>query len=613
MKFFFQSSGRHLMGFFRKLRFVTKISRLQSHFRKQNKFDEDLVKTISNNQRPKLKQFKYLPKILTRGQWLVVRLSFLLFTISLVFLIFTWWTSDIGRAPDFGGTYSEGVVGSPSLINPLYASLNQVDLDLTRLMYAGLLKFDREQQLITDLAENWEKSADEKNYTFNLKRDIKWSDGEDFNADDVVFTIASAVQDSSYSSPLSPAFNGVKVEKLNEYQVRFTLNEPFTPFLENLTIGILPEHLWSEIEPTNARLASLNLKPVGLGPYLFESLIKDDKGHIKSYTLVANKKYHFGSPNLEKIIFKFYPDSISAVTALKNKNIDGLSYLSQDDRKELISRLDLKYYTLFLPQYTAVFLNQRQNEILRNVNVRQALAYAIDKETIVNNVLKGEAKVINGPLLPGYPGYHPGIEKFSYNPDKAKELLENEGWKLAEGASIRTNKDKIELVVNLTVANRKNNLSIAEIIKKNWQSIGVKVNLEESDPAQIQKNIIKPRNYQALIFGEIVGADPDPYPFWHSSQIEDPGLNLALYANKEADQVLEEARKTSDTAVKNDKYIHFQNIIAPEVPAIFLYNPTYTYVVSEKVKGINMFRILTPQDRFDDIGNWYIETRKKLW
>jgi len=212
-----------------------------------------------------------------------------------------------------------------------------VDLDLCSLVYAGLLKFNNNQELAADLAENWQKSADEKEFLFSLKKNLFWSDGVPFNADDVLFTM-EAIGDPLYASPLASAFAGVKTERVDDYQVKFILEQPFSPFLENLTVGILPAHLWQEVEPANIKLAVFNLKPLGLGPYQFKSLTKDEKGSIKSYTLERNKNYHLSKPWIDKIIFKFYPDSDTAIAALKNKNIDGLSYMIKDKKKEFNNR-----------------------------------------------------------------------------------------------------------------------------------------------------------------------------------------------------------------------------------------------------------------------------------
>jgi len=608
------------------------------------------------------KKIKYLPKFLNpKEAWLIKIMLIIIFAAS-IYLTTAWYLKNSTIVPKIGGTYIEGIVGSPSLINPILAQTNEVDRDITKLLFNGLLK-QESGQTVNDLAKSYSLSQDKLTYTFKLKQNVKWHNGLPFSADDVVFTIQS-IQNPEFKSPLYSSMAGVLVKKIDNYTVEFKLPEPFAPFPSLLTFGILPKEVWMDIPATTAPLADLNTKnPIGTGPFKIKSFKKDSRGNIKAYTLTRNKNYYNGAPFIETITFKFYPDLLTAIEALNNNNIDGINYLPQD-YQEKITKKTLKLHHLSLPQYSAIFFNQQKNIALENIDIRQALTMAIDRKKLVNQILNQQGKIIYGPILPGFIGYNPDITKFNYNPTKAKELIQNSGWKKITLAEYNAYQEKIkkqakakeekeksnekestksepaleqtknltepetqnqktkqdffwqkkDLILNITLTTVDNpeTSKVAQLIQDYWQKIGVQVKLEIVPKQLLLTQIIKPKNYQALLFGQIVGQDPDPYAFWHSSQIEDPGVNLALYNNKKVDTLLEEARTSSNPEERAQKYLEFQNILKQDLPAIFLYNPTYPYLIDEKVKGFNLKRISIPADRFNNIENWYIKTKREL-
>lgn len=576
---------------------------------KQHQLDKKLVFSLAKTRIPKIKQFKYIWHLLSKKEALIVKILLFFILINFVFLGTRFYFVHLNEYPRSGGEYIEGLVGQAQYINPILASTNEIDMDLSRLIFSGLLKYDKNQKFVPDLASSWTLSEDKKIYTFYLRKDIKWHDGKLFTADDVVFTIES-IQDQEYKSPLWISFQGVEIEKVDNYQIRFILEEPFTPFLSLLTLGILPKHIWQEIEPSQANLAEANLKPIGTGPFSFKFLAKDKLGTIKSYHLERNKDYHGKKPYLKKIIFKFYQDFTEAVFALKNKKIQGISYLPEKLKQELTLTKHLNYHSLHLPQYTAVFFNQKKAPVLEHKGVRLALSHAIDKVKIIKEVLGGEAKVIHGPLLPGGLGYNPELRKYPFDLERAKELLENAGWTLGD-QKIRQ-KGGQTLMLTITAVSQEESKKTAEIIKDSWEKIGVQVRLQIVAPGDIQREIIKPRNFQVLLYSIITGFDPDPYPFWHSSQIKSPGLNIADFSHSEADQVLEEARMITNEKARHEKYQHFQNILIEQIPAIFLYNPFYTYPQDKKIKGFDLTRINLPSDRFANLGEWYVKTKRRF-
>jgi len=577
-------------------------------------YDKKLLLGLQKKKIPSLKQLAHLPKVLNPKESLALKTFTTILVISILIIIGGFYLSKFTPTPQTGGEYTEGLIGIPHYINPIYASSNDVDADISRLVFSGLLKYDSGLNIVTDLAKDYEISGDALTYTFYLNENIKWHDGTDFDADDVVFTIKT-IQDPSYKSPAAYSFLHVEVEKVEDYVVKFTLQEPYAAFLSIMTIGILPEHVWSYISPSNALLTDLNLQPIGTGPYKFDFYEKDRHGNIQKYTLANNDLYYSDLPYIEKINFKFYPDFESAVIALKSKEVQGISYLPIYYEERLKSSKNLDYHEFFLPQYSAVFFNDAENKLLESDNIRKALTYSLDRDMIANEVLKGKARVINSPILPGFVGYNQDIEKNPFNKQEARELLEEINWVYAdtdEGKSQFRQKGDNELSITLTTVDQEEFIKIAEEIKKAWELIGVKTELQIVSGNDIINIFINPRNYEALLYSVIVGSDPDPYPFWHSSQREAPGLNLANYYNKQADKVIEEARKTIDPEKRAEKYNHFQNILIKDLPAIFMFNPTWTYVTTNKIKGITIQSIFKPSDRFIEAEKWYIKTKRTL-
>jgi len=563
--------------------------------------------------------------VLASGEYRIVKILFIIVLANAAFLGWRAFTSGTGVEPKRGGTYTEGVVGAPQFINPLFAQ-NDTDRDLSALVYSGLLRYTNNREVTGDLAESYEVSKDAKTYTFHLRSGIQWQDGEPFGVDDIIFTV-TLIKDPKSRSPLSLSYKDIEVKKIDDTTVQFALPKPFAPFLDLIaTTGIVPRHIWSSIQPENLFLASPNGKPIGTGPWKFSNFSKDRDGTLRSYTFERFDGYFGPKPYLDKIVFKFYPDSDSSIQALKSRHVDGVSFLPRRLRGKLEKDKELAYYTFQLPQYTAIFFNQKANPDLSSKAVRQAIAYAIDKERIVRDVLSGEGTVIHTPILPGFVGYSDTVKTYQHDALKATALLETAGWKKDEAGYLYQmqteekekedgTKEKVEtkkyLTITLTTVQRPEHADIAAIVKENWESIGIKTETQFSDPALVKSDVIDPRTYEALLYGAIIGADPDLYPFWHSSQSHAPGLNLSQFSNETADTLLEEGRHLTDPKERAKRYTKFQDIISDEVPAIFLYSPTYNYVVDRRVKGVRDGTYLVyPADRLQDLAERYVKTKR---
>lgn len=531
---------------------------------------------------------------------LAVLASFL-FLIVHLFLFFT------KAEPRKGGEYTEGILGQPSFINPVLSQASEADSDLAQLIFSGLLKYNSRGEAVPDLAERYEVSEDGKVYTIKIKENVKWHDNETLKADDVIFTILT-VQDPAFKSPLRQNWQGVEAEKIDDYLLKITLKSPYSGFAENLTMGIIPKHIWENIAPDRFYLSEYNLRPIGSGPYRFFDFQKDSQGNILSYKMRSFPDYYDSQAFITKFNANFYLDEDSLLTAYSKKEIDGMGTIGPA-RSVNIKAKASRIYEISLPRYFAVFLNQTKSVALASDKVREALTLATDRNEIIEKVLIGKGTAIYSPVLPQMKGYDGEAQKSELNVERAVTILEEEGWKIKEDDNVRT-KDSNKMEIEILTLDWPELVSTAEILKEQWAGIGAQVTVNALSVSDLQQNYIRPREYPALLFGQAASFNPDFYSFWHSSQTRDPGLNLALFDDKKADEILERLRENSNEEKRMEDLHEFQKILAAETPAIFLYSPTYLYPVSSKVKGIEIQNINSPSWRFSDVSKWYIKTKR---
>ena len=608
--FNFKRTKRSLVNFFFGL-----FSRSQKSESRQTEINQRLVYTLSGSKIPSGHQFKHLKKFLNPRENLIIKICALLILVNAIYLGVQFYNKHLQLSPVRGGDYIEGIAGYPKTINPLYAVNRDVDSDLSYLIYSRLFSYDKQGQLTNDLVDRMEISADGKEYTLFLKSNVKWHNGDKFNANDVSFTF-SLIQDPAYRSPLYSSLQDVSLERIDDLTIRFILPSAYSAFPNLLTFGILPQTAWSNITASGFNLSELNLKPIGSGPYQFKSLVKNRNGEIKEYRLTLNDDYYGAKPYIRNIIFKFFPDPAELVAAFNDGQIDGLSYLPLEQKKDLLAQNSLVFHELASPQINSIFLNQVNQKALADVKVRQALALAINKEEIVSNILNRAAYLTDGPILPSSPYYNQGVNSYKYDQVAAAALLkEAMTTNTTKGSGknkqiISTEVATLELALTL-VDTQENNLVAAQI-KSDWEKIGVKVTLKPVPVEQVSDEIIHSKNYQALLYGEVLGPDPDVYAFWHSSQAGDKGLNLANYNNPSVDKLLEDGRVSSNFEERLNIYKKFQEQVTNDVPAIFLYVPSYSYVQTKKIKGFDATNIIEAADRFASINSWYLKTSKKL-
>lgn len=527
--------------------------------------------------------------------------------LALIFWVGKIFFSLTKEAPDFGGVYSEGIIGQPGYINPVLAQSNEVDAAIANIIYSSLLKSDKNGQLINDLADRYDVSGDNKEYTFYIKRGIKWHDGLELTANDVIFTI-NVLNDPMFKSSLRQDWQGVRVEKIDDYTIKFILENPYFGFLENLTLGVLPEHIWKNIDHDKFHLAKYNLEPIGSGPYKYASYQKDSDGNILDYKVESFTEYYQGKPYLDGVNFSFYSNEQDLIDSYNRKKISGISSISSQNGNSSVFRKNTTVYELEIPWSFSVFFNKNKSIALANKEVRLALNIATDKSQIINDALLGKAIPLDAPFFSGTEEYNNNLEKNNFDIDKANKILDEANWKKGDDG-IRA-KDGAKIEFKLLTVDSPDLIKTAEILKEQWNKIGVLVSVETLAFSDIQQNYIKPREYDAILVGQDSSFSVDPYSFWHSSQKKDPGLNLALFDDSEADKLIEEARAEINKSERINKYHKFQEIINNQVPAVFLFSPYYLYVVDSKIKGIEMEKINSSQYRFSNINKWFIKTKR---
>jgi len=524
------------------------------------------------------------------------------------------------EVPASGGSIVEGVIGAPRFINPILA-VSDADRDLTQLVFAGLMRVSPGGKLIPDLSEKYTLSDDGLVYTFTLKENISFHDGTKITAQDVEFTILKT-QDSILKSSKRASWDDVTVEVISDKEIRFILKQPYAPFLENTTLGILPKHIWGGVDSEQFSFSQFNMEPVGSGPYKVTEIKRDGSGVPSYYDLKPFKDYELGRPYIEDVRIRFYANEEELITAFKKGDIGGINAISPSIARDL-SNDGYGVGRSVLPRVFGVFFNQNQAPIFTSKAVRSALNEALDKEKIIKEVLHGYGTEIDGPIPPGSLGYvatnnqqpttDNKIQDATSTPTRieiARGILERDGWELDEENLFvkKSKKGTEELTFSISTSDVAELKDAGELIKAMWEELGARVELKVFETGDLNQNVIRPRKYDSLLFGEIIGHDSDLFAFWHSSQRNDPGLNIALYANITTDKLLQDARTISDMDTRIKAFEEFQQELRGEVPAVFIYAPDFIYILPEKIRGVSIGRVTTPSERFLNIYEWFIET-----
>lgn len=652
---------------------------------------------------PSFSQWKKLPGVLSRNEKIIASLFALCVLGSTIFFTYNLYNKHTVLVPAKGGSIREGIMGSPHFINPVFSDASDADRDLVQLIFSGLFTYDAKGAIAPDLAKSYTISGDGKTIDVILKDRLFWSDGSPLTANDVVFTI-STIQDPKYKSPIRANWVGVDVQKISDSALRFQLQQPYAPFLERLTLKIIPMHIWENISPENFALSVYNIQPIGSGTWRIKKIMREKSGSIKEIQLIPNAFYAGKKPFIQSFTFAIYENEERLLSALRSNEIQSFS---PENPKYLPKESDPLFsaYRLYLPRYFALFFNiasEIPNDPIKQKDIRQALAGALDTTELVKKLFGVNGKTVSSPFLPNLFGFASPDAIIQKSANDSAALFLKQGYTNQNGKLVKTiangglQQDLAEGSTNISDVKKlqtclardasvypegtisgifgkstktaviqfqekyakeiltPNNLSsgtgkvglatrqklnaicfsnasntipltitlntidqypltdVANEIKNQWENVGVTTEIRTQNSTELERDTIKPRNFQVLLFGEVLGTIPDPFPFWYSSQKKDPGLNLSSYENKKLDALLEQARKEFDSAKRTGLYQQMQAIVLSDVPAIALYDTPYLYVTSSKIKGIETGLIADPSQRFSNITNWYIKT-KRAW
>lgn len=512
------------------------------------------------------------------------------------------------RVPSVGGTYVEGVAGNPHAINPVLCHANPVDNDLVSLIFTGLTRVNKNGKVVPDLAREWEIAHGGTAYTFYLREDVRWHDGAPFTADDVIFTVNTIQDPDFHGAPyLSEMWRTVVVEKIDDYTVRFVLREPFAPFIDYTTMGILPAHILRGVSVEALAESKFNASPVGTGPF------EIDEVSAQRVRLAANDDFYGSRPYLEHVEFVFYPNAPAVFEARGRGEIDGIARVLPQHLEPIRQDDTLDLYSASLSGYNMLFLNL-DRAIFQERAVRQAMMWALDRQALVDDVLKGQGVVIHSPILPRSWAYHDGVQQYEHDPKRAITILEEEGWFDDDGDGVRQRRDvalEFEIATNEDDPTR---VALIEAVSEQLAEVGIRAVPKTMSWEDLVGQALRLRRFDAVLSGwQSLPPDPDLYPYWHSSQVTEEGLNFANYMSEEADAILAQARATTEEEQRVALYQEFQELFAHDVPSLLLYQPIYNYAVDTRVNEVQVGPMFDANDRFRTIDRWYIETERMLY
>ena len=543
-------------------------------------------------------------------QVLLVGVGFLVAAMFLAYMA-TTYTTEFRPAP--GGTYIESVGGYPQSLNPLLSFYNDADSDVASLVFSGLTRIGMQGDIVPDLALGWEIERSGITYTFHLNRDALWHDGYYVSADDVIFTIG-LLQDPDYPGPpdIGALWQTVHVAKIDDYTVQFALTEPYAPFLDYTTIGLLPRHILSESSAPDLPILDFNRQPIGTGPFRLME-VQTKEGQIAAVNLKRFSRYYGDNPYIESIILRFYPTPRAAFEAYQDGLVEGVAHITLDLLPQAFAEPDLKLHSATAAEMGILYFNELLTDTVpfADTRVRQALFYGLNRQSVVNEVLLGQAIIPQTPLLPGTWAYTTaGVREYAYDLEFAQSLLAKAGYQRDLPTEMVNDANGQGIAFSLMTTNNPQDLALAEAIATQWRRLGLLIKVEGIPPLALS-GVLESRTYKAALAHVVMPGDPDPYPFWHETQaLVGQGQNYTGFQHRRISEVLEQARITVNREARLGLYHEFQQLFMEEVPAIPLYVPIYTYAVDTRVNGEQMGPLMRTGDRFQTVADWYVLRRR---
>ncbi|MHB1132443.1 MAG: ABC transporter substrate-binding protein [Chloroflexota bacterium] len=514
------------------------------------------------------------------------------------------WVYDSARVePERGGAYVEAVAGRPQYINPLLSQFNDVDRDLVALIFAGLTKIGDDGRAAPDLAESWDISADGKTYTFRLRADRQFHNGEPVTVEDVLFTVR-LLQDPAFPGLPDTAapWRGVVAQKASERSVSFTLPEPYGPFLELASLGILPAKAFTGMPASQLLEHPFNGSPVGAGPFK----VKD--ASVQQVVLEPDPNHPGARGYLDQLTLRFYASARAAVTAVQQGEASGARAVPAEELARLQEDKRVAVTSVPMEGRAAVLFFNVTKAPLNDAAVRRAVSLAVDRQSLLSEALGGQGRPAFGPIAP-LSWAHKEAGQSAPDLEQARALLEKAGWVDANADGLRE-RAGATLTIQLLSSEAQERQRVARALVTQLARVGVKVEVVTQPWEQLRDKHLATRDYTAALAEVwLPNRDPDVYAFWHSSQAAG-GLNLSGWRSTRADELLSQGRRAWREGSREDSYAEFQKLFAAEAPAVFLYYPQYNYVFNSEVKGASLSALLDPSERFRTFATWYSRTKK---
>ncbi len=591
-----------------------------------------VAQVVTSNRASRAKQLRHASRVFTFQERRTVTFALVIAILSFIGAAGSLVWEHTVWAPAVGGSYTEALIGQPKYINPIDAIANDVDRDLVRLVYSGLFRMDN-LEAVPDLADSYRFSEDGKELTIQLRQDARFQDGEPVTSADIQFTFDS-ILDPSRKSPLAPNYRGISISTPDDKTVVFHLEKADATFLQKLTIGVLPSHLWRDVNPNNARLSELNIKPVGSGPYRVKSFLRDTTGFVHSYTLERAETYYGIKPFLKTVVFQFFPDRTQALDAFRSELIDGVAFAPSSEAGKLLSSTRKQGTRLELPEETVAFLNVK-DKLLSQSAIRQALSIAVQREELIT-AANGFGQVVSGPFpylaATGTPA----------SLEQARRILDEAGWVVPQGGNVRifvpkakpvvptkttksktavvaaatstadiapvANASSTELSLTITTPETPDIIAMAEALQRQWSLLGAKVDIQTLPTEELMKKSTRERAGQIILLNVLLTPNQDLFPFWWSGQSIDRGANFSNLADRTVDDNLEKTRTATNTADLEIARIGLSQAILNTNAAIFLIRPQHAYLLSPSLRGTEQVQqIATPAERFQHIERWFIK------
>jgi len=521
----------------------------------------------------------------------------------IVLFIFSFLFASCEKKPDikYPNSITVGSLADAKRLLPIFAS-DSASADVSGWIFNGLTKYDKDINIVGDLAESWDITKGGLEIVFHLRRNVLWHDGVEFTADDVVFTY-DTITNPNIPTPYSSNYGPVKkVIALDKYTVKVVYKEAYAPALESWSMGILPKHILEGKDISNDYYSR---NPIGTGPYKFKEWITGHK-----IVLEAFDKYFEGRPNIDKFIFRVIPDTATMFLELKSGGIDFMGLTPPQYKLQANKSSFNKVFQKFrYPAFGYTYLGYNLlDPRFADKRVRKAITYAINKKEIISGVLLGYGTPCTGPFPPESWAYNKDVKDYEYSPEKAKKLLEDAGWKLGKSGFVEKDGIPFRFTILINQGNEAR-IKTAQIIKENLKKIGIDVNIKVLEWQAMLHDFIDKKRFEAVILGWALSRDPDIYDIWHSSKTKEGEFNFISYRNREVDELLIQGRKTFDKEKRKRIYHRIHEILADEQPHTFLYVPDSLPVIHKRFKGIEK----APLGIWHNFIHWYVPKNQIDW